>query len=226
MDWLARIFPNVVTMPEDFLIATGQTLYMVLVTAIISGILGLIIGITLVVTAPGKLLENHLVYNLLDKLVNLFRSIPFVILLAIISPLTRLIVGTSIGTTAAIVPLIIGVIPFYARQVQNVLLDVDGGIIEAAQSVGASPMSIILHVYLHESTAELIRASVVTLISVINLTAMAGAIGGGGLGNLAIIIGYDRFENDVIFVALLIILAMVFLIQLIGDKLAKAVDHS
>ena len=159
-------------------------------------------------------------------MVNLFRSIPFVILLAVIAPVTRIIVGTAIGTTAAIVPLVIGSAPFYARQIQNALTEVDHGIIEAAEAVGSGPIAIIFRVYLREGLADIIRSSVLTLISLIDLTAMAGAIGGGGLGNLAINVGYSRFESDVTFLAMLIILVLVFAIQLLGDLWARRVDHT
>ncbi|AKP66044.1 methionine ABC transporter permease [Levilactobacillus koreensis] len=213
-------------MKSDFIQATGETLYMTAITAIIAGILGMAIGIGLIVTQPGGILENRIIYNVLDKFVNLFRSIPFVILLAIIAPVTRIIVGTAIGTTAAIVPLVIGSAPFYARQIQNALAEVDHGVIEAAESVGSGPIAIIFRVYLKEGLADIIRSSVLTLISLIDLTAMAGAIGGGGLGNLAVNIGYNRFQTDVIFLAMLIILVIVFLIQLVGDWLARRVDHT
>ncbi|MFC6261705.1 MULTISPECIES: methionine ABC transporter permease [Levilactobacillus] len=213
-------------MKSDFIQATGETLYMTAITAIIAGILGMAIGIGLIVTQPGGILENRIVYNILDKFVNLFRSIPFVILLAIIAPVTRIIVGTAIGTTAAIVPLVIGSAPFYARQIQNALAEVDHGVIEAAESVGSGPIAIIFRVYLKEGLADIIRSSVLTLISLIDLTAMAGAIGGGGLGNLAVNIGYNRFQTDVIFLAMLIILVIVFIIQLVGDWLARRVDHT
>ncbi|XIF19876.1 MAG: Hypothetical protein AJITA_00581 [Acetilactobacillus jinshanensis] len=205
--------------------ATWQTIYMTLVTAIIAGILGILIGIALVITGPNGICQQNQVYWILDKIVNLFRSIPFIILLAVIAPLTRLIVGTSIGTTASIVPLIIGTVPFYARQVQNSLLDVDPGIIEAAQAMGSGNLSIIFRVYLKESLPSLIRTSVITLISLISLTAMAGTVGGGGLGNLAIMVGYNRFESDVTVMSLIIVLVLVFAIQIIGDLLAKWTDH-
>ncbi|WP_214463982.1 methionine ABC transporter permease [Levilactobacillus brevis] len=213
-------------MKSDFVQATGETLYMTFFTAVVAGIIGMAIGIGLIVTQPGGILENRVVYNILDKLVNLCRSIPFVILLAVIAPLTRIIVGTAIGTTAAIVPLVIGSAPFYARQIQNTLAEVDRGVIEAAESVGSGPIAIIFRVYLRESLPDIIRSSVLTLISLIDLTAMAGAIGGGGLGNLAINVGYSRFESDVTFLAMLIILVIVFAIQLIGDLWARKVDHN
>ncbi|HAT55312.1 MAG TPA: methionine ABC transporter permease [Lactobacillus sp.] len=224
-DFWTSIMPNVVANKDVFVQSTWETIYMTLVSGLIAGILGIIIGIALVVTAPGGILANRTTYWILDKLVNIFRSIPFIILLAVIAPFTRLLVGTSIGTTAALVPLTIGTAPFYARQVQNALVDVDRGIIEAAEAVGASPMQIIFRVYLREALPDLIRTSVVTVISLIGLTAMAGAIGGGGLGNTAISIGYDRFENDITIMAMIIILAIVFIIQILGDWWARKTDH-
>jgi D-methionine transport system permease protein len=130
-----------------------------------------------------------------------------------------------VGTTASLVPLVFGIFPFYARQVQNALLNVDQGIVEAAQSMGASPIAIIFRVYLKEGLPDLIRVSIVTVISLIGLTTMAGAIGAGGLGDIAISIGYARFENDVTFVAMIIILILVFAVQLFGDWLVKSVTH-
>lgn len=225
MNLFAKYFPNAVTMKSDFVQATGETLYMTFITAVVAGIIGMTIGIGLIVTQPGGILENRVVYNILDKLVNLCRSIPFVILLAVIAPLTRIIVGTAIGTTMTIVPLVIGSAPFYARQIQNALAEVDRGVI-VAESVGSGPIAIIFRVYLREGLPDIIRSSVLTLISLIDLTAMAGAIGGGGLGNLAINVGYSRFESDVTFLAMLIILVIVFAIQLIGDLWARKVDHN
>ncbi|WP_105956716.1 methionine ABC transporter permease [Apilactobacillus quenuiae] len=223
--FLTQYLPNVSQMVPDFIQATLETIYMTGITALIGGILGLIVGVLLVITESGGIVESKTFYNVLDKIVNLFRSIPFIILLAVISPFTRIIVGTSIGTTAAIVPLVVAVIPFYARQVQNALLDVDYGIIEAAKAMGSSNLSIIFRVYLKEGLPKIIRSSVVTLISLISLTAMAGTVGGGGLGNLAVIVGYQRFENDVTIVSLILILLLIFIIQIIGDLLAKWTDH-
>lgn len=222
---LSQYLPNVSQMIPDFEQATWETIYMTFITAIVGGIIGLFIGILLVLTGPDGITERPHLYSILDKLVNLFRSVPFIILLAVIAPFTRIVVGTTIGTIAAIVPLVIAVIPFYARQVQNALLDVDHGIIEAAESMGSSLTSIIFRVYLKEGLPKIIRSSVVTLISLISLTAMAGTIGGGGLGNLAIIVGYQRYENDVTIVSLILILILVFIIQILGDLLAKITDH-
>jgi len=218
-------FKNSLAIKEQFLVETGATLYMTIVTAIIAGILGLIVGVALVVTRKGGLLENKRLYSVLDKLVNITRSIPFVIIIALVASLTRLLVGTTIGPTAAIVPLVCGTVPFFSRQVENALVEVDGGIIEAARAMGDSPIQIIFGVYLREGLASLIRVSQLTLISLVGLTAMAGAVGSGGLGNLAISQGFNRFQNDVTLVSTIIILIIVFVIQWIGNIIIKKVSH-
>ncbi|WP_137596799.1 methionine ABC transporter permease [Paucilactobacillus kaifaensis] len=222
---MASIIPNVIEMKAEFVQAIFETLYMTFFSAIVSGVLGLIFGVLLVVTKPGGILADSVSYSVLDKVINLLRSIPFIILLAVISPLTQFLIGTTVGTTAALVPLIFGIFPFYARQVQNALLDVAHGVIEAAQSMGSSPMEIIFRVYLKEGLADILRVSIATVISLIGLTTMAGAIGSGGLGDIAISIGYARFENDITFVAMLIILAMVFIVQFVGDLIVKRVER-
>ncbi|WP_076633076.1 methionine ABC transporter permease [Lactiplantibacillus plantarum] len=222
---MTALIPNVLQMKAEFIQATLETLYMTAVSALVAGILGLGLGVLLVVTQPHGILADGPSYQVLDKLTNLLRSVPFIILLAVISPLTSYLIGTTVGTTASLVPLVFGIFPFYARQVQNALLDVDQGIVEAAQSMGASPIAIIFRVYLKEGLPDLIRVSIVTVISLIGLTTMAGAIGAGGLGDIAISIGYARFENDVTFVAMIIILILVFAVQLFGDWLVKSVTH-
>ena len=223
--FIITFLPNVSEIWDEVLLSTWETLYMTLVAGLIAGILGVILGVILVVTEDGGILESRHLYNVLDKLVNIFRSLPFIILMALIVPFTRLVVGTSIGTTASIVPLVVATVPFYARQIQNALVEVDPGVIEAAQSMGASPGEIIFRVYLKEGLPGIIRVSSVTIINLIGLTAMAGAIGGGGLGNLAITRGYNRFQNDVTLVATIIILIIVFISQAIGNALVKKVSH-
>ena len=223
--FITTFLPNVSEIWDEVLQSTWETLYMTLVAGLIAGILGVILGVILVVTEDGGILESRHLYNVLDKLVNIFRSLPFIILMALIVPFTRLVVGTSIGTTASIVPLVVATVPFYARQIQNALVEVDPGVIEAAQSMGASPWEIIFRVYLKEGLPGIIRVSSVTIINLIGLTAMAGAIGGGGLGNLAITRGYNRFQNDVTLVATIIILIIVFISQAIGNALVKKVSH-
>ncbi|HCT95768.1 methionine ABC transporter permease [Vagococcus sp.] len=222
---LAAWLPNVVTLKNDFIQSTLETLYMVGVTALIAGILGIILGVLLLVTAPQGILAKPVVYHLLDKGVNICRSIPFVIMIAIIAPVTKWIVGTRIGTTASIVPLVIGTVPFFSRQIQNALLEVDDGLVEAAESMGMSPVEIIFTVYLKEGLPAIIRSSALTIINLIGLTAMAGAIGGGGLGNLAIARGYNRFQNDVTWVATLILLILVFISQIVGNYFIKKTTH-
>lgn len=220
-----RYFPNVVAISDEFVEATIQTLYMTFWTALIAGILGIILGIVLVVTRPGGILESRGLFELLDKIINIVRSIPFIILLALLGTTTRLIVGTTIGETAALVPLIAGIIPFFARQIEIALLEVDPGVIETAEAMGTSPLGIIVRVYLPEGLAGIIRVSALTIINVIGLTAMAGAVGAGGLGNLAITRGYNRFQNDVTIMATLIILILVFFSQFVSNLLVKKVSH-
>jgi D-methionine transport system permease protein len=218
-------FPNVIQLKQEFIDSTIETLYMVFWTAIIAGILGTLLGVILVAAGPSGILKNSVVYNILEKIINVCRSIPFIIMLALIQPLTRFLTGTTIGTTAALVPLVIGVIPFFARQIENALLEVDPGVVEAAEAMGTSSLGIIFRVYLVEGLPSIIRVSSVTIINLIGLTAMAGAIGAGGLGNLAITRGYNRFQTDVTLVATLIILALVFASQFISNTLIKKTSH-
>lgn len=225
-DFLNRYIPNVMKIPDEFLTSTLETLYMTLVTAIIAGTIGIIFGVILVVTDRTGIKPNKFVYGTLDKLINICRSIPFIIMLVAISPVTRLITGTTIGTSASIVPLIVGTVPFFSRQIQNALVEVDHGVIEAAQSMGSSTLEIIFRVYLKEGLPGIVRASSLTIINLIGLTAMAGAVGGGGLGNLAVARGYNRFQNDVILVATLIILVLVFVSQAIGNYVIRKTEHA
>ncbi len=218
-------FSNVIRIKDQFYTETLATLYMLFWTGLIAGILGMIMGILLILTREGGLMANRGVYNLLDKIVNIGRAIPFIIMLAIISPFTRAIIGTVIGTKAAIVPLVVGSAPFYARQVETAMATVSPGVIEAARAMGLAPLEIIRKVWLPESKSALIRVSTLTLISILGLTAMAGAVGGGGLGKLAISVGYNRFQNDVILVATVLILIIVFVIQIVGNILERRSIH-
>ncbi|MBM9559868.1 methionine ABC transporter permease [Limosilactobacillus fermentum] len=227
--FLTHYMPNVVqlgwTGDTGWETSIVQTLYMTFWPAIFGGIFGLIFGVALVITKPDGILENAFWFGLCDKVVSLFRAIPFIILLAFIAPFTQLLVGTQIGMTAALVPLSLGVFPFFARQVQVALESVDSGKVEAAQALGATNTDIIFDVYIREARSELVRVSTVTLISLIGLTAMAGAIGAGGLGNTAISYGYNRFNNDVTLVATLLVLLLVLIVQLVGDWLAQRLNH-
>ncbi|KAF3301636.1 ABC transporter permease subunit [Carnobacterium sp. PL24RED07] len=225
MNFIESILPNAASIPDEFLEATIETLYMTLWTAGLGFVLGLGLGVWLVLTQPKGLKANAAVYGVLDKFVNIFRSIPFVIMIALLVNITRLIAGTSIGTTAVIVPLVVATVPFYARQIQNALVEVNPGVIEAAQAMGLSTGDIVFRVYLKEALPSIIRVSALSIINVIGLTAMAGTIGGGGLGNLAITRGYNRFQTDVTIISTIIILIIVFISQAIADRLVKKVEH-
>lgn len=223
--FLETYFPNAYDIQDEIIKSIWETLYMVSVTALLAGIFGILLGITLVVTEEGGILEKPRLYHFLERMVNIFRSVPFIIMLALIAPITRLIVGTSIGTTAAIVPLVVGTVPFYSRQIQNALLEVDEGVVEAAAAMGSSPLEIIFRVYLKEGLPSILRVSSVTIINLIGLTTMAGAIGGGGLGNLAIARGHNRNQMDVTLVATGVILVIVFMSQFVGNYLVKKTSH-
>lgn len=220
-----RLLPNVVNKLPELGKSIIDTFYMIGISGGISFVFGLILGIILVVTKKGNILENKVVFNVLDKIINIFRSIPFIILLAAAIPLTRAIVGTAVGTKGALVPLVIGTVPFFTRQIESALSELDNGLIEAAQSMGSSPLEIIFRIYLKESIPNIIRATTITFISLVGLTAMAGSVGGGGLGDLAIRYGYQRFQNDVTFVTIIILLIIVNLIQGIGDFIIKKTTH-
>ena len=226
---ISKYLPNVANLgwtgDSGWGTALFQTIFMTFWPAVIGGLLGLIFGLALVLTKDGGILANRAWFNLCDKIVSFFRAIPFIILLAFIAPFTQLVVGTQIGTTAALVPLSLGVFPFFARQVEVALESVDRGKVEAAQALGSTNWDIIFDVYLSEARSELVRVSTVTLISLIGLTAMAGAIGAGGLGNTAIAYGYNRFNNDVTVVATFLVLILVLIVQLDGDWLAKKLNH-
>ncbi|NLM26514.1 MAG: ABC transporter permease [Firmicutes bacterium] len=205
--------------------ATKETLYMVGVSVVIAELLGLPIGVLLVVTDKDQILENTILNKILSFIVNIGRSIPFIILMVAIIPFTRWVVGTSIGTSAAIVPLIVAAIPFVARVVESSLKEVDPGVIEAAEAMGASPWQIIYKVLLPEALPGLVLGFTLTAVNLVGYSAMAGTIGGGGLGDLAIRYGYQRFRGDVMFYTVIILVLMVQLIQMLGDWVAKRVAH-
>lgn len=220
-EWLPHAWP----LRDGFIEETWETLYMLGLTIVAGGTLGLILGVIITVTGPNGILPNQAIFKILDALINVFRSIPFIILLALLVNVTRLIVGTTIGATAATVPIVIGTIPFFARQVEIALLEVDPGVVEAAQAMGSSPFDIIYRVYLREGLPALLRVSASTVINVIGLTAMAGAVGGGGLGTMAIARGYQGSRMDVILVSTVLILIIVFVSQLIFNWLIRKVEH-
>lgn len=194
-----------------------ETFYMVAVATVIGGIIGIPLGITLVTTSKGHILENCFINQILGTIVNIIRSIPFIILMVAIIPLTRLIAGTSIGTTAACVPLTIVAIPFLSRLVETSIRDVDFGLVEAAESMGATPFQIIRKVLIPEALPTIINNITVLIVNLIGASAMAGAIGGGGLGDIAIRYGYQRFRPDVMLATIIILIVVVNVIQAGGD---------
>ena len=222
---IEKILPHVVKHPEYFGAAIVETVVMVLWSGGISFVLGLCLGIILTVSKKGGILENRTLWQILDKTINLFRSIPFIILLTGVMPLSRLLTGTAIGVKGAIVPLVFGCVPFFARQVETALAEVDDGLVEAALSMGLAPVGIIFRVYLRESIAPLVRGSTITLISLIGLTAMAGAVGAGGLGNYAIMYGHDRNQLDVTWLTIVVLVIAVTVIQSVGNRVIKKHTH-
>ncbi len=204
---------------------TVDTAYMVLLATLVSIVLGVPLGVVLLVTSKGYFYYSKPFYTVLGTVVNALRSVPFIILMVAIIPITKFFVGTSIGTTAAVVPLTVSTIPFLARLVETSLKTVPYGLIEAAQSMGASPFRIIVRVLIPEAMPELIANFTLTVIVIIGCSAMAGTIGGGGLGDIAIRYGYMRFQLPVMVMTVLILIVMVQLTQLLGDFLAKMVDH-
>lgn len=201
--------------------AFSDTLLMVSVSLFIGALIGIPLGILLVLTRAGGLLENRIIYRILDPAINIIRSLPFIILLVAIIPFTRLLVGTSIGTSAAIVPLTIYIAPYIARLVENSLLEVNPGILEAAESMGATPFQVVWYFLLPEAFSSLILTITTATIGLIGATAMAGTVGGGGIGDLAISYGYQRFDTLVIIITVIILIICVQLVQSLGNKLAK-----
>ena len=208
----------------DLLIPSiNETLYMVFISSVFTVILGLPLGLLLVITREDSVLPNSNIYNSLSILINITRSIPFVILMIFIIPFTRLVVGSSIGTNAAIVPLVVAAIPFFARLVEGSILEVNPGVIEAGVSMGASPLEIVLKILIPEAMPSLVLNVTVTIINIIGYSAMAGAVGGGGLGYLAIGYGYHRFQTDVMFATVIILIILVQLIQISGNKISNSI---
>jgi D-methionine transport system permease protein len=202
-----------------------ETLVMVFTSGFIGFAVGIPLGVLLHLSKKNGLLENTSMNKILGIVVNIGRSIPFIILLVALIPVTRFIVGSSIGTAAAIVPLTIGAIPFIARLVEGALLEVPSGLVEAAQAMGAKPMQIIKKVLLPEALPGIINAVTITLVTLVGYSAMAGTVGGGGLGDVGIRYGYQRFDATVMMITIVILVILVQMIQSVGDHLVKRVDH-
>ncbi|EEK76471.1 ABC transporter, permease protein [Bacillus cereus R309803] len=204
--------------------ATGETLYMTAIAALATFILGLILGLLLFMTAKDNLWENKSINTVIGAFVNVFRSIPFIILIILLIPFTKILLGTILGASAALPALIIGAAPFYARMVEIALREIDKGVIEASKAMGAKTSTIILKVLIPESLPALVSGITVTTIALVGYTAMAGVVGAGGLGTLAYLEGFQRGNNDVTIVATICVLLVVFLIQWIGDSVTTRID--
>ncbi|PAD83596.1 ABC transporter permease [Niallia circulans] len=215
VDW-STFWPRIVE-------STGETILMVITTLILGSILGITIGLLLFVTRKGNILENKLVFRLLNILINIIRPIPFIIFLVAISPLTRAVVGTTIGTWAAIFPMTIAASFGIARVVENNLVSIDPGVIEAAKAMGASPLQIIFTVLIPEALGPLILGLTFVTISLIDFSAMAGTVGGGGLGHVAMTYGYQRFDGSVMLVTVIILIILVQIAQWIGNILSRKI---
>jgi D-methionine transport system permease protein len=222
---IARLMPNVIERADDLAKATVETLVMVGIAGAFAVALGSALGVVLVVTEKGHLYENAAVNGILGKLVNVVRSIPFVILLALLVVFTRWLVGTSIGIRGALVPMIIGITPFVARQIEQAIVEVDPGVIEAAKAMGLSRPEIIGRVMLREARPGIVRALMICAINLIGLSAMAGTVGGGGLGDFAIRYGYARYMLDITVVTVAILLVLVNAVQGIGERIIRRITH-
>ncbi|MFC0061753.1 methionine ABC transporter permease [Vibrio inusitatus] len=205
--------------------ATWETLYMVGFSGIVGFAVGIPLGVVLHTTKRGGLLENQRLNSILGAIVNIGRSVPFLVLMVAIIPFTKLLIGTFIGTTAAIVPLTIGAIPFVARLIEGALLEVPSGLVEAAQSMGATPLQIINKVLLPEALPTIINSVTITLVTLVSYSAMAGTVGGGGLGDVAIRYGFHRYDVVIMAVTVVMLIVLVQIIQSVGDALVRKVDH-
>ncbi len=205
--------------------ASYETLYMVLFPTVVASIIGIPIGILLAITSKGHILENSLINQIIGTIVNILRSVPFILLLIMLIPLTRWIMGSAISYEAMVVPLSIGAAPFFARLVETAIYEIERGVIEAAQSMGSSTREIIFKVLIPESLPGIIAGITVTAVALVGYTAMAGVIGGGGLGDMAFRYGFQRKQTLVMYVCIILLVLLVQIIQSIGDWLTKKVNH-
>lgn len=226
-EFLQRVIPNVLEYSNRFLPAIANTLLMTLRAGVVSIAIGLLLGVLLTVTRRGGVLQCTPLCKLLSTIINIFRSIPFLILIAALFPFTRALVGSASGSVnAAIIPLVFGTVPYFSRQVELALSETEGGLIEAAKAMGLSPLDIIFRVYLRESVSGLVRAVTLTLISLVGLTVIVDyTIGVSGLGSLAISTGFARNKPDIIYAVVLIIFAIITVIQAVGSAVAKSTKH-
>lgn len=217
-------FQHMIELGPDIAKAFGETMFMIGISLTIAVLIGLPLGVVLFITDRGLFLENRFVKSTLGFFVNIVRSIPFIILLVALIPLTKLIVGSTIGPGAASVSLSVAAIPFFARIVETSLREIDRGVIEAAVAVGATPWMIIKDVLLPEAKSSIVQGVTLTIISLVAYSAMAGVVGGGGIGDLAIRFGYYRYDNTIMIATIVILIVLVQIIQQIGDWTSKAID--
>jgi D-methionine transport system permease protein len=225
---MMEFFTNLFNLLNEFkgllLVSTWQTLYITLISTLIAYLLGIPLGIWVVSTAPNSIAPNRPVHEFMSRIINIGRSIPFIILLVALLPVTRMLVGTTIGPTATIVPMTIAAVPFVARMIEQSLVEVDNGLIEMGQAMGATSFQIIFKVLLTESLPSIIRGISITIINLIGYSAMAGAVGGGGLGDLAIRYGYHRRQTDIMMVTIVLLILVVEVIQMGGNAIASKID--
>ncbi|MEV7972091.1 methionine ABC transporter permease [Cellulomonas sp. NPDC089187] len=224
MSWWTDLISNPV-IQQKFPEATLETLYMVVLSGALTALLGLPLGLLLHASSTGGLTPNRPVNAVVGFVANIIRSMPFLILMIALIPFTRLVVGTTLQWQAAVVPLTIGAVPFYARLVETAVRDVNPGKVEAARVMGATRLNIVRHVLLREALPALVSSFTVTVIALLGYSAMAGVIGAGGLGALAISYGYQRFDNGVMFACVVVLVVMVVVVQAVGDRLARRLDH-
>ena len=222
---VTELFPNVIEFASDFPQAIIDTLIMLIVSGLISVIIGIFLAIIVVITRKDGLKENEPVFWILDKIINLFRSIPFIILIPTVAVLSRALFGTTIGIEGALVPLVIGTAPFVARQMESAIMEIDPGIIEASIAMGLSTKEIIFDVYLRENIPGMIRGLTISFIALVGQIAIVGSVGAGGLGDMAIRYGLQRSMGDITFVVIILILILISIVQAIGDKLVEKTTH-
>jgi len=222
---VTKLFPNVIEFASDFPQAIIDTLLMLVISGLISVVIGILLAVIVVVTRKDGLKENQPVFWILDKIINLFRSIPFIILIPTVAVLSRALFGTTIGIEGALVPLVIGTAPFVARQMESAIMEIDPGIIEASIAMGLSTKEIIFDVYLRENIPGMIRGLTISFIALVGQIAIVGSVGAGGLGDMAIRYGLQRSMGDITFVIIILILILISIVQAIGDKLVEKTTH-
>ncbi|MEE0335469.1 MAG: methionine ABC transporter permease [Catenibacterium mitsuokai] len=222
---VTKLFPNVIEFASDFPQAIIDTVLMLVISGLISVVIGIFLAVIVVVTRKDGLKENEPVFWILDKIINLFRSIPFIILIPTVAVLSRALFGTTIGIEGALVPLVIGTAPFVARQMESAIMEIDPGIIEASIAMGLSTKEIIFDVYLRENIPGMIRGLTISFIALVGQIAIVGSVGAGGLGDMAIRYGLQRSMGDITFVVIILILILISIVQAIGDKLVEKTTH-